>query len=324
MARQAGRSIRFLIIVPLLSVWLVAWGGDGALDVYLKRDCYATGGRLRLSDVIQSADGNQSPLDFDSIPLPYTAGRLAVLRPGAVRAALRSVYSGPLVLVGRDVLVMPKESINDGNKRFYTALLDFIADRIPAPAKRIEVQLGDDAAPAAAPPENPSFILENAAVRNGMKAGPARIAYRGANAGSGDEESVGVVLHVFVEAAAPGASIPAGGRFRANDLSPCETDLAGCDSDLLLFDKAEGAYTARSSLAANEPISLRKIARSLFVRAGDRVAITFVRKNVTVDMRGRALSSGTLDETVAVRPDQSNRRFKGLVTGEREVLIELD
>ena len=49
MARQSGRSIRFLIIVPLLSVWLVSWGGDGALDVYLKRDCYATGGRLRSS-----------------------------------------------------------------------------------------------------------------------------------------------------------------------------------------------------------------------------------------------------------------------------------
>lgn len=321
------KSIRFLIVLALVSAGLVSWDGDSRngdrpLDVYLKRVCYPSGDRLRLSDVIQSSGANGYSLDYDSILLPHTAGRLAVLRPQAVREALKTVFSGPLVLVGRDMLVIPTESVAAGGELFYTALLDFIAGEIPHPAERIEVQFENDSMLAAARPDNPIFAMGNAVMRDGLKTGPVRITLSEGSTGNAD--SIGVVLHVFVAAAVPSAAIPAGGRFQAGDLEARETDLVGCDSDLLLFERADGAYTARSYLAANEPISLRKISRALFVRAGDRVAITFVRKNVTVDLRGRALSSGSLEETVAVKPDQSGRRFTARVTGEREVLIELE
>ncbi len=63
--------------------------------------------------------------------------------------------------------------------------------------------------------------------------------------------------------------------------------------------------------------------RELALRSGERIRIRFVRDAVTVTLPGRALRAGSTGEIVPVRPFDSEQSYQGLVTGKREVRVDL-
>jgi flagella basal body P-ring formation protein FlgA len=324
MARSVRHRLVILIVLIVLCVGITGWDDrTGALEVYLRRVCFVSGGRLTLADLAQAAAGGGNGPAFADISLPYTAGRLSILPPRSVREALGRSSSDSIILVGQRVFVLPSELIAPENAWFFEALLDSLSTQLPIANARIEVEIAGTPVLPSAREEKLVFTLGSAALRNGLKVGPARLDYRGIDPRSFASGSLGITIHVFAPVAAPRKAIRGGERFREDVLVSREVDLAGCGEDVLFFDRAAGSFTASALLNAGEPIPLRKISRTLFVRAGDRVAITFTRKNVTVALNGRALASGSLDETVTVKPDNSDRRFEGRVTGDKEVCIEL-
>jgi hypothetical protein len=63
--------------------------------------------------------------------------------------------------------------------------------------------------------------------------------------------------------------------------------------------------------------------RELALRSGERIRIRFVRDSVTVTLPGRALRAGYPGEVVPVRPFDSEQSYDALVTGKREVRVDL-
>jgi hypothetical protein len=63
--------------------------------------------------------------------------------------------------------------------------------------------------------------------------------------------------------------------------------------------------------------------RDLALRGGERIRIRFVRGAVAVTLPGRALRSGYAGEVVPVRPFDSEQSYDALVTGRREVVVDL-
>jgi flagella basal body P-ring formation protein FlgA len=321
MARRMSRIVQGLGGLLGLCLLFAAWDDQpNALEIYLKRSCTIAGNILTLQNIVQSSFGKNYSLDFAAVRLPYTAGRFLILSPYSVREALKDWYSGSLIMVGQRIIVMPASAADRGNAWFYENLLEYISSQIPLPQARLEVEI--TSWPRLPDDKNgqTAFNIGSSAVRNGVKAGPALIAYRGLGERVID---AGAFLHTIVPVAVPTSMIQAGQRFEGDALAVKDVDLSQFGDDLLFLDRAVGSFTASSALLPGEPIPLKKITRTLFVRSGDKVEITFIRKNITVNLRGRALGSGGLDDRIAVKADNSDRRFQATITGDKEVLIEL-
>ncbi len=95
----------------------------------------------------------------------------------------------------------------------------------------------------------------------------------------------------------------------------------------MVIRRLDGA-APNAAAAAAAPGPAREAApaeqrRELALRGGERIRIRFVRDAVTVTLPGRALRSGYAGEVVPVRPYDSEQSYDAVVTGKREVLVEL-
>jgi flagella basal body P-ring formation protein FlgA len=323
MLRRAAVKISIMIGLVVIFMGLTAWDDlPEGMEVYLKHVCRVSGNQLTLRDVVQSAAGKNYSLDFAAVRLPATSGRLVILSPEYIREALRSSYNGSLFLIGQGVYILPADAVTADSVWFYEALLDHIASRFSSSSTRIEAEIIGTPPIPDSQEGKPVFSMGTGTLRSGVMTGPVTINYR-TNGVSPTAGAISLVLHVFLPVAVPHAAIRGGERFSDDALSARTIDVGGYSDALLLLKNATGTYTAATTLQANEPIALNKISRALFVRSGDKVAITFVNKNITVSLSGRALASGSLDDRIEVRPDTSPRRFTGLVIGDKEVLIDL-
>ncbi|HEQ72504.1 MAG TPA: flagellar basal body P-ring formation protein FlgA [Spirochaetia bacterium] len=294
---------------------------SNTLEVYLKKSCIVAGSGLTLADIVQSASGNYGLPEAESIAFPYRDDRLQHLPASLVRKTIRDAYRGQLILVGQGVTVIPAALVPPDDCWFYARLVDFLASR-PYPADaRLEAEV--DVFPAV--PQNEAgfygFQLRSHTTRNGLLVGKSVVEYRGAN--RYESGRLQVTVHLFIDALAPRERVRAGERVTQNMTVPVNVDLALYAEDILLETTDNEAYTAREDLLPGEPIPLRKITRTLFVRGGDRVAIRVVKRNLQVETTGRAYGAGGLYDFVTVKPDGARTQFRARVTGDREVVIEL-
>ena len=64
------------------------------------------------------------------------------------------------------------------------------------------------------------------------------------------------------------------------------------------------------------------LSREYLVRSGQVVSVVFLGPGFSVTLPGKAMGSGGQGEPVEVRLQRSARRFRGLISGAGEVLVE--
>jgi flagella basal body P-ring formation protein FlgA len=293
------------------------------LELYLKKSCLVEGPELSFRELVQSYSDHGVFNQLLNLRFPINGDRFTLLPARTIRETVKHEYSGMMILVGQRVSLMPKKFVKPETTWFYEALLDYLGSSDKFYQARIEVEIISLSETLRGSGDCIQFEINQAQTRNGMKVGPAKIIYRYIAGSVPVSGSIDVVLHVIVPAAVPVATIRAGESFGDEKLSGREVDLSQYNEDILLVDSVLTSCTAASELLSGEPIPVKKISRTLFVRSGDKVSITFSRKNLTVQVKGRALSSGSVDEKVSIKPDGTDHKFQGLITGEKEVAVEL-
>ncbi|RPJ03822.1 MAG: flagellar basal body P-ring formation protein FlgA [Spirochaetaceae bacterium] len=151
--------------------------------------------------------------------------------------------------------------------------------------------------------------------------GDSLVRWEKTGGGSRDKGIFDVKIHLFSFVWVPTQTIKYGEIISENLVEPVEVDLSQYNDALLEAD-AFSMFTALKNLSPGIPITQSGVTKQILVRAGDTVKITFVRKNLCIEMRGRALTTGGFDEFVTVRPEGVTKSFHGNVSGQRELRIE--
>jgi flagella basal body P-ring formation protein FlgA len=320
---ETGRLSAFLAVL-IAGCLLLSWdAAPRTFEIYLKRSVVHGRDALTLADIVLASSDKPAAVDLAAIRLDVTPDRMAVIGTSYIHELLRPYDTGRFIIVGRGTTIIPASLLAEGSIGFFEELGGFLFSSINVPQARIEPEW---TGPLGIPESRTAdcvFDLRFDGRRDGVQSGPAVLGYRSRDPRSGWSGEAGLVLHVYAPVAVPKASLKPGERFQDIDLMVRTVDLAQYSENLLFPDLLPGVMTASQLLPAGEPIPIKKIARALFVKTGDRVILTFLKKNITISRSGRALGSGSIDDQVTVKPEGGDRRFQGLVTGDREVLVEL-
>lgn len=98
-------------------------------------------------------------------------------------------------------------------------------------------------------------------------------------------------------------------------------------ADLLRDKDAVPATTDLAPLSASRPIAAgalltwHDVARRALVQRGSRVDVVATYGALTITMRGLAMQSGALGETITVRNPESRRDFSAVVTAENQARV---
>jgi flagella basal body P-ring formation protein FlgA len=293
------------------------------LELYLKKLLVFDGTELYLKNIVHPDSGAPAANDLKELRIPFRKDRLIIYSTENIRSAIKTEYKDAFILVGQRVFILPKNLVKEKDAWFFEDLLDFVSAQNYQPNARIEIEV------SGVPdiPENAvahvQFEINAVKLRNGMKVGQARISYRCEAGQSIKQGNIDIVLHVIVAAAVPKSLIRSGETLNEEMLVERNIDISQYNDDIMISGAPITSFTAIYDLYPGEPVFLKKISRTLYVRSGDKISITFKKKNLTVQLRGRAFNSGGLDEKISIRPDGTERKFQGIITGEKEVTVEL-
>ncbi len=325
-----------LFLSVLCCVLLARPQRAGALELYMRPVVLAERDGLELRDLVRSnGDGEAGALL--ARPLGYTAERLTLLPPRMVRERLADLYSGPLVLVGGRSRIIPVGRSSGVGVWFFSRLLEFIEGLEPEKDGRLEIDIlaGSDL-PSAGAAAEPVFSLVRAERRMGRLAGSARITYvlqgesrEGSREGrSGERRTLELWIHHHVRLPRLKAPVGRNETFGSEDIELVETDLslmreAASEPMLEVNPEEEAEYTARRRLPAGRLVRADDVDAGGSIRAGDEVTIRFNRGAIRLEIPGRAVRSGTLGETIPVYPRGIRKRFDGIITGPKEVEVDV-
>ena len=345
-----------LVLVFLLLPTLQA----EALSVYLHRTARVGRGVVSLGDLAAVvADDPRQAESLRRLPLWQASGHPALVPAGLIKQHLAAAAGGQVVVVGAQTAVLPEEIAAGVELEFYTRLLEAVRSLPGIGTGRIEVQLlgrlslpnmatlGGPAAQAGgnpprrtdAPGEDGSAAvvdlkleLSDPGTRRGTAdrylGGLYQVSYRfedprdrgGTTAGT--ELGVGVRIRQFLPVAFAAREIRGGAVLERQDLEFRDEDVAALGGVFLGLEDRPEAYRATGPVRRGERIDPARLERHYLVRAGDTVAMVFVRPGLRVTVPGRAFSSGAAGERIEVRPREASRRFFGRVSPAGEVIIE--
>ncbi len=278
MSRGPGTEVRGKLKALLIVMFLFAVSaGLHALELYLRRSVVLQGARPSLRDLVYVLPADAGAAGLDA-PLPFDVSRPTLLPASAVRQALLAGASGPVIVSGGRVALVPAAFAAPKEAIFYRDLLEYVDAADSDRSSRIELEIMDQPAAGDYDPGLKKYF---------------------------ELRELGDVTEV----AYPTIS----GRPRSIRMKILRT----ADGD-------RGAPAApASTVAAAKGGQDAAAPRELALRGGERIRIRFVRGAVAVTLPGRALRSGYAGEVVPVRPFDSEQSYDALVTGKREVVVDL-
>jgi flagella basal body P-ring formation protein FlgA len=177
-------------------------------------------------------------------------------------------------------------------------------------------------APSTALPAQPLFFRMAPAYSNySYLSGKLEILYRETT--SVQEKSILIWVHHFMPVAHAAYELKAGVKLQDYSLKYKERDISLYSGEPLVKGEYVKDFKIRSRVQKNAPIMKRSLSALPIVRAGDPVKILFKKRGIIITMAGRALASGTRGSIIYVSPLSTGKRFSALVTGEKEVEIEI-
>lgn len=313
-------------------------GPAGGQEIYLRRAVVVEGPRLLLGELAEVAAADpverQRLAGMDLGPAP---GLPTLLPLRSIRGILDAGLAGKGSLIGSRLILLPAASVPEEARGFYRELLGFLDEREADPRVRLEVEIipADGRLPPvgaggvqflADPPAG--LIAGGEPVAAWPAEGEVRIRWRRAGAGQAGDLRLRLRRFLPVALAAeelkPGAEVtPERVRLVEAEVAPAAGSPPAGAAELLREIPPPGRYRALARIPAGSPLPLRSLQKALPVKGGDQVRIAFVRPGIRLSMPGRAFGSGDLRDCVEVAPLLIGRRFRGTVTGAKEVEVVL-
>jgi hypothetical protein len=285
-AKAALALLALLLAVP-----------SSALELYLRRSVVLKAARPLVRELVHVLPADAAAPVLDA-PLPFDVTRPMLLPAAEVgqAAAAAGGDGGPVIVSGGRVALVPAVLSSPGAALLYRDLLEYLDGAERDRGGRVEIEVID-------PPVADDY---DAGLRKHFELRElgdlTEVSYPSL---SGKPRSFRVRLARAAAASTASASAPAAPGVPD---APVPTVAAAA--------AAPRAGQAGAMSAATEP-------RELALRSGERIRIRFVRGAVTVALPGRALRSAYAGDRVPVRPFDSEQSYDALVTGKREVLVEL-
>ena len=286
--------MKALLIVMFL---FALTAGLHALEIYLRRTVVLQSNRPALRELVYVLPGDAGAAALDAV-LPFEVNRPTLLPAAAVREALLDGVSGPVIVSGGRVALVPPSLAAPRESLFYRDFLEYLDASERDRSSRIELEIIE-------PPVTGDYdggLKKHFELRE-----LGDVTEVGYPTQSGRPRSFRIKVHRF-----------------SGDARPTAPEAAGVAAPGI--QPAAGQDPRRSAAAAGRPRDAGvqpEEGRELALRSGERIRIRFVRGSVTVTLPGRALRSGYSGETVPVRPFDGEQSYDALVTGKREVLVEL-
>jgi len=314
---------RYLLFISLL---VISCFSLYSLEVYLKKSLVYSHTNLLVSDVAQIR--GESPGIIKSllnIPLNLNTEYLVLLPARYIREIISQNYNSQIIVIGNRVALLNLSIISRKDLYFYNNLLQFIEEIETNKQSRLEIEFF-----------NRSLVLENPAqtevtfqisgnyFRNGYRVGKNRIFYKYFDKyGSQISGIFDVFIHQYIPVAIPLHDIDAGSLLKKDSISFFDKDISLFNDDLLLSFFENNRYQTRLHLYKGDPIKLTALEQAYLVKAGDKITINFINGSLYVQIQGRALGSGIMDEQVSVKSFSTDKIFNGIVSGHKEVLVEI-
>jgi len=329
------------------------------VTVYLHPSAVIEGPQVTLGQVatVYSSDPARSQA-LGRLPLGPAPARPTLLPARVIQERIAAV-AGQAAVIGGRIAILPAEAIAEDQRRFYEALLAFVAAQDPYKQGRIELELltspllpeglgnATEHERGMAPGWEDRIIFEadrspyssgfrSSLASSSIPAGTMQVTYRVMTAGGTDlarpgsaggnrlEGSLRIWIHHFLPVARAAVDLPAGHELTERALIFSREDVSLLQSTFVVQGEAIQGYRTLSSLRQGERVEAERLQRVLAVRAGDRVMITVLRPGLRVSLPGRALRSGSVGDVVDVRPEATAKRFQARITAKGEVLVESD
>ncbi|MBA7477120.1 MAG: flagellar basal body P-ring formation protein FlgA [Spirochaeta sp.] len=320
--------IRFLFSVLLL----FSASALSGLEVYLKRLVRVETPVVRLAQIASVvARDPAAAAEIAGIELGPVPEYITLLPVQEIRALLERKIGSELSLIGSRVVMLPADSIPEEEIWFYREFSAFIESSDYYKEGRIEIEILSGAVDSVslpvfserkALPAQPLFFRMAAAdSNNSYLSGKLEVLYREAT--SPQEKKILIWVHHFLPVAHAAYELKAGTKLQDYSLKYKERDISLLSGEALVKGEHEKDFKILSRVQVDEPIMKRSLAALPMVRAGDPVKILFKKRGIIITMAGRAQASGTRGSIIYVSPLSTGKRFSALVTGEKEVEVEI-
>jgi len=333
--------IRFLFSILLL----FSASALSGVEVYLKRLVRVETPVVKLAQIASIvARDPAAAVEISGIELGPMPEHITLLPVQEIRALLERKIGSELSLIGSRVVLLPAGSIPEEEIWFYRELSAFIESCDYYKEGRMEIEiLGGAADPVSLPvfsepdaltapstalpapsvlPAQPLFFrMAPADSNNSYLSGKMEISYRQAT--SIQEKSILIWVHHFLPVAHAAYELKAGVKLQDYSLKYKERDISLYSGEPLVQGEYVKDFKIRSRVQMDAPIMKRSLAALPMVRAGDPVKILFKKRGIIITMAGRAQASGKRGSTIYVSPLSTGKRFSALVTGEKEVEVEI-
>jgi len=261
-----------------------------------------------------------------------------------IRALLERKIGSELSLIGSRVVLLPAGSIPEEELWFYRELAAFIESSDYYKEGRMEIEILSGAAdpvslhvltesgvvpapssalpaPSVLPAQPLFFRMEPADSNKSYLSGKLEILFREAT--SVQEKSILIWVHHFLPVAHGAYELKAGVKLQDDLLKYKERDISLYTGEPLVKGEYVKDFQIRRRVQRDAPIMKRNLTALPMVRAGDPVKILFKKRGIIITMAGRAQASGKRGSTIYVSPLSTGKRFSALVTGEKEVEVEI-
>lgn len=331
--------IRFLFSILLL----FSASALSGVEVYLKRVARVETPVVKLAQIASVvARDPAAAVEIAGIELGPGPKYITLLPVQEIRALLERKIGSEFSLIGSRVVLLPADSIPEEELWFYCELSAFIESSDYYKEGRIEIEILSGAAdpvflsePNALPvfsepkaiavrsalPAQPLFFRMALDSNNSYVSGKLEILYREAT--SVQEKSILIWVHHFLPVAHAAYELKAGAKLQDYSLKYKERDISLYSGEPLVKGEYVKDFKIRSRVQMDAPIMRKSLTALPMVRAGDSVKIFFKKRGIIITMAGRAQASGTRGSTIYVSPLSTDKRFSALVTGEKEVEIEI-
>ncbi len=329
---------------------LVTLAKPGALTIYLEKIAYPRGNQVTLGEIatITGADpaveNRLKEQEFN-----FLCERPTLLPVRSVLEMVRSSASGisaQIILIGERVALIPRNLATEAvavastpvqatplvsTVQVYTEILLVINALESDRRGRIELEFitfpASLSSPAGSVPNGAYEQLKLHVVRagrvQGHLAGKAWLDLEYVDSSSVlRRETVSFWIHQFLPVARAANDLLPGRPFSERLLEYWDEDISMIQDGFLLEGSAPELFRTTVRVAAGTRINRTMLREIYAVRTGDTVLIHFLRPGLKVSLPGRAFGSGSVGDTVEVKPRDSSGRFVGRIISKKEVLVE--
>jgi flagella basal body P-ring formation protein FlgA len=305
----------------LTTVFLVVASIAGAVSVTMLRTAFFEEESIPLASVISLDESGQAVAkEILGERITVNRGSLYLVPQRKIREIVKQHTGDPVVVTGGRTIAIPA-SMSENEKSFYISMLSFLDDASIYKNGFSEIKVEDSEVRLPDTTRSPlDFELVTKKTKMGYLSGSVTIGF-----GTRDDrfkDRIGLRIRTTIPVLETTSSFNPNERLTWRKLRTIETDIGTLNQDAFIVPDEIEKYSAKSNIASGSIVFAKMIEPAFDVKIRDSILVVFHRGNILLSMPGKALESGFLNDTVKVKPADTDGSFRGTVTGEREVTVE--